>query len=353
MHMADSLLSPAVGAAFWLASGSLIAYSAKKIAEEKDDSKTPLMGVMGAFVFAAQMINFTIPGTGSSGHIGGGMLLSILLGPYRAFIAIASVLTIQCLFFADGGLLALGCNIFNLGFFPAFIAYPLLYKKIMGSQLVTANWKNAQPNKLQLAISSISASILGLFLGACFVIMQTQLSGLTDLPFKTFAMFLLPIHLAIGLVEGLVIFGVLSFIAKVDPSLLGNSTISAKGVFWKKPVYISMLIITLLVGGGLALFASSNPDGLEWSMFKVTGSQEVASSGSALHTFSEYVQEKFSFLPDYSFRVVGQQTGTASEESSALGTTVSGIIGSMFVLVLAATLGIIFRRRLRKQRAIV
>ena len=93
----------------------------------------PLMGVLGAFIFAAQMLNFTIPATGSSGHLGGGMILAILLGPYAAFLVMASVLTVQALFFADGGLLALGCNIFNLGFFPCFIAYPFIYKKIVGA----------------------------------------------------------------------------------------------------------------------------------------------------------------------------------------------------------------------------
>lgn len=117
MHMSDALLSPAIGGTFWVASGALIAWSAKKIAHEPD-VKTPLMGVLGAFVFAAQMINFTIPGTGSSGHLGGGLLLTVLLGPYRALLALASVLVVQSLFFADGGLLALGCNIFNLAFFP-------------------------------------------------------------------------------------------------------------------------------------------------------------------------------------------------------------------------------------------
>ena len=88
------------------------------------------MGVMGAFVFAAQMINFTIPGTGSSGHIGGGILLCLILGQYPAFLSLCSVLIIQCLFFGDGGLLALGCNIFNMGVLPCFIAYPLIAKPI-------------------------------------------------------------------------------------------------------------------------------------------------------------------------------------------------------------------------------
>lgn len=116
MHMADALLSPAVGGTMWAASAGTIAYCSSKVRKELDDSKIPLMGVLGAFIFAAQMINFSIPVTGSSGHLGGGLILSILLGPYATFLTIASVLMVQALFFADGGLLALGCNIFNLGF---------------------------------------------------------------------------------------------------------------------------------------------------------------------------------------------------------------------------------------------
>jgi len=104
MHMADALISPAVGGAAWAATAGLTVYSARKLKQEMDDRKLPLMGVLGAFVFAAQMINFTIPATGSSGHLGGGMMLAILLGPYAAFLTMASILTVQALFFADGGL---------------------------------------------------------------------------------------------------------------------------------------------------------------------------------------------------------------------------------------------------------
>src|SRR5690242_7024526 len=102
MHMADALISPVVGGTMLAATAGVAAYSIKKIQNDMDEKKIPLMGVMGAFVFTAQMINFTIPGTGSSGHIGGGMLLSILLGPYAGFLTIASILLIQALFFGDG-----------------------------------------------------------------------------------------------------------------------------------------------------------------------------------------------------------------------------------------------------------
>ena len=114
MHMADALISPIVGGAMLVATVGVAAYSIKKVKYDLDDKKIPLMGVMGAFIFAAQMINFSIPGTGSSGHLGGGLLLAIILGPYAGFLTMASILIIQALFFGDGGLLALGCNIFNL-----------------------------------------------------------------------------------------------------------------------------------------------------------------------------------------------------------------------------------------------
>ena len=119
MHMAAALISPSVGGTFWALSAGALGYSAVKIKRELARAgegieggegmgkKVSLMAVSGAFVFAAQMINFTIPATGSSGHIGGGILLACLLGSYPALLTVASVLAIQALFFADGGLLAL------------------------------------------------------------------------------------------------------------------------------------------------------------------------------------------------------------------------------------------------------
>src|SRR5512140_1975866 len=182
MHMADALLSPAVGGTMWAASAGTIAYCSAKVRKELDDRKVPLMGVLGAFLFAAQMINFTIPATGSSGHLGGGLILAILLGPHAAFLTIASVLMVQALFFADGGLLALGCNIFNLGIFPAFIAYPLIYKKIIGNQ----------PSQMKLTIAAMLAAVVGLQLGAFSVVLETVASGISSLPFRTFVALMQP-----------------------------------------------------------------------------------------------------------------------------------------------------------------
>jgi cobalt/nickel transport system permease protein len=335
MHMADALLSPVVGGVFWVAGAALIGYSAKKIAHEKDNSKTPLMGVLGAFVFAAQMINFTIPGTGSSGHIGGGLLLAALLGPYRAFITIASVLTIQCLFFADGGILALGCNMFNLGFFPAFVAYPFIYKVIMGKKQTAG----------KLAAASIVAADAGLLMGAFSVVIQTVLSGVSELPFGTFILFMMPIHFAIGMVEGLVVWGVLTFVARTEPTLL----LPAKAVKPPRLIIAVLAVAALLFGGVFAWFASSNPDGLEWSMARVTGTEELEHKGNKVHDFLAGIQEKLAFLPDYSFKVTEK---VATEHDAAkpgspvnAGTSVAGVIGSILVLILAGLIGLIVRGR--------
>lgn len=194
MHMSDALISPAVGATMYAATAAAAAYSARKLTSEADDKKVPLMGVLGAFVFAAQMINFSIPGTGSSGHLGGGLLLAALLGPHAGFLTMASILIIQALFFADGGLLALGANIINMGFFTCYVAYPLIFKRMSGDN-ITAK---------RITWASMASAIISLQLGAFGVVLETLFSGKTELPFGAFLLLMQPIHLAIGIVEGLV-----------------------------------------------------------------------------------------------------------------------------------------------------
>ena len=218
MHMADALISPAVGGAMWAAAAGLTAYSARQLKKEMDERKIPLMGVLGALVFAAQMINFTIPGTGSSGHFGGGLLLAVLLGPHAAFLTMASILTIQALFFADGGLLALGCNIFNMGFFPCFVAFPFIYKKIAANSL----------GHKRIIAAAMVASIIGFQLGAAGVVMETVFSGISELPFRTFVLLMLPLHLAIGLVEGFITASLVGFVRKTRPEVLEMATGPAK-----------------------------------------------------------------------------------------------------------------------------
>lgn len=138
---------------------------------ENDPKKIPLMSVMGAFVFATQMINFTIPGTESSGHLYGGMLLSSLLGPYAGFLTMIGVLLIQCLFFADGGLLALGCNVWNMAFYGCIIG-TLIWHAVNKKRF----------SKHRITAASVLGCILTLQLGAFSVTLETLTSGITELP---------------------------------------------------------------------------------------------------------------------------------------------------------------------------
>ena len=291
--MMDALLSPAVGGTMWAASAGTIAYCSKKVREELDDRRVPLMGVMGAFLFAAQMINFTIPATGSSGHLGGGLLLTILLGPCAAFLTIASVLVVQALFFADGGILALGCNIFNMGFIPAFIVYPLIYKKMIGEN----------PSQTRLAIATIVSAVVGLQLGPFGVVLETLFSGISALPFSTFVLLMQPIHLAIGVVEGVVTVTIVSFVHNARPEIL-QTALEARpiGNHPIRNVVLAFMASAIITGGIVSWFASKNPDGLEWAIAKVTGKVALEGPKQGLHGILATLQGTTAFLPDYAFR---------------------------------------------------
>ena len=335
MHMADALLSPAVGATFWAGTLGTIGYASKKLKDHIDDRKIPLMGVAGAFIFASQMINFTIPGTGSSGHIGGGMILAILLGPHAAFLVMASVLTVQGLFFADGGLLALGCNVWNLGFYPCFVAYPLVYKPLAGD--------GRSPKRILLA--SMASGIAGLQLGAFSVVLQTLLSGKTALPFTTFLLMMLPIHLAIGIVEGFVTAGVINYVRAARPEILDSSAFTAPlpaGVSLRN-LLIGFVALAVVTGGALSWFASTHPDGLEWSIAKVTGKGGLPEQEHGVPAALKSVQEKTAFLPGYGFKPP-EETPKGKDEAPAwpavdAGSSVSGLIGGVLVLAMAFGIG--------------
>ena len=324
MHMSDALVSPAVAGTMYVCSGLLTMYSAKKIELENEKKIIPVMGVMGAVVFSAQMINFSIPGTGSSGHLCGGVLLSSLLGPYAGFLTMVGILLIQCLMFADGGLLALGCNIFNMAAFGCFLGGFLIWKPIM---------KNGFSKK-KIVVAAMLASIISLQFGAFSVTLQTLLSGITSLPFSVFVAAMQPIHLAIGAVEGVISAAVLIFIYETRPELLWNGKqtdntelINKGGLNWSfKKTIIVLTVLALFTGGVLSLFASEHPDGLEWSIERLTGDTEVESEG-VIYDISQEIQDTTAVLPDYGF---------ANENTTSVisGTSISGIVGALFVAVL-------------------
>ena len=324
MHMADALVSPAVAGTMYACSAAAAAYSVKKVRLESDPKKIPVMGVMGAFVFATQMINFTIPGTGSSGHLCGGMLLSALLGPYAGFLTMIGVLLIQCLLFADGGLLALGCNVWNMAFYGCFIGALLIWKPIIKKGFT----------KGKIIAASILGCVLTLQLGAFSVTLETLASGITELPFTTFAATMQPIHLAIGFVEGLITASILVFVHDARPEMLYHGAESAvsKGRFSFKKTVTILAVLAIVIGGGLSLSASSYPDGLEWSIEKITGSTEIESEGD-IYEKAGSIQEATALLPDYAFK----------DSDSSFGTTFSGIVGGIVVIVVCVGACYIFK----------
>ncbi|MCD8230250.1 MAG: energy-coupling factor ABC transporter permease [Clostridiales bacterium] len=312
MHMADALVAPAVAGTMYACSSAAAAFSIRKVRLENNPKKIPLMGVMGAFVFAAQMINFTIPGTGSSGHLYGGMLLSALLGPYAGFLTMIGVLLIQCLFFADGGLLALGCNIWNMAFYGCFVGALLIWRPMMKRSI----------SKKRIVLASILGCVITLQLGALSVTVETLASGVTELPFGVFVATMQPIHLAIGLVEGLITAAVLVFVYDARPELLyGTEQRVSAGRFSFKKTLAILGCAALVIGGAFSLAASSNPDGLEWSIERITGSTELEASGD-VYDAAASAQETTAILPDYSL----------PDSDSASGTIISGIAGCLIVL---------------------
>ena len=328
MHMADALVIPAVAGTMYLASSAAAGVSVHKVKLDNDPKKIPAMGVMGAFVFAAQMINFTIPGTGSSGHLCGGLLLTAILGPWAGFLSMIGVLLTQCLFFADGGLLALGCNIWNMAFYGCFVGGLLIWKPIMKDGA----------SKKKILLACVLGSVLTLQMGAFSVVMETMISGITELPFGTFVMAMQPIHLAIGLVEGLITAAVLCFIYDARPELLWGigQAEKSEGRLTAGRTLGLLAILTALAAGILSLFASALPDGLEWAMERTAGTSELVGSG-AVYEKAEGIQNALSFLPDYAFK--------GSE--SAAGTTVSGLVGALIVGIICFMIATALRGRRR------
>ncbi|MDD6158088.1 MAG: energy-coupling factor ABC transporter permease [bacterium] len=345
MHMADALLSPAVATTMYAATGATVALSVRKLREDENTQKLPTMAVASALVFAGQMINYTIPGTGSSGHMCGGMLLTALLGPQAGFLSMVVILAIQCLFFADGGLMALGANCWNMAFYGCFVGYYLIWRPIMQGK-----WFGNR-TRGKIVAASVLGCMLTLQLGAFSVVLETSLSGIAELPFGAFVALMQPIHLAIGLIEGLITSAVLLFVHDSRPELLQDAASGSEGRRSLKATVAIIAVVVALVGGGLSLLASSNPDGLEWALF---GNEEAGYSSnmaldeenygrsSALADSAAAVQEKTAFLPDYAF----------AGSDSAAGTSVSGLLGSAMVAAVAAGICVLggFFRRKRKAR---
>ena len=256
MHLGNSVICPVTGVPMLAMMGTAAFWAFKNAKKGFTKELAAPLAAMTALVFALQMINFTIPTTGSSGHIIGAILLSALFGPYAAFLAISAILLIQALFFADGGLLALGCNIFNMGFIACFAAYPLVFKPLL--------------DKNKPVLGAILASIVALQLGSLAIVAESALSGSTSANIGLFTGLMQAIHLPIGLVEGII-----------------------------SAFIISISGAALVLAGIISGFASKKPDGLEWSLLNMSESFAAQTQGM-LYSTLEAIQQKtavFTALP--------------------------------------------------------
>ncbi len=328
--MSDALVNPAVAATMYACSSVAAGLSVRKLNKSQDKFQMANMGIMGAFVFAAQMINFSIPGTGSSGHIAGSVLLTAILGPYAAFLTMIGVLFIQCFLFADGGILALGCNIWNMGFYGVLSASVFFHLFL----------KKDQTSKKRIVLTSIMSSVVALQLGAFSVTIETLASGITDLPFFVFVSLMQPVHLAIGLVEGLITAAVLSFVYSARPDFLWfvkrqENMLPSSGKV--KLLRIAFFVAFLLIGGVVSHFASSNPDGLEWSVAKTNENFGDETKRTAL-SFFDKIQKHTSLFPEYNIE----------NDDTPAGTSISGVFGSLMVLLVFVLLGVFSKKIVKR-----
>jgi len=335
MHMANELLSVPVAAGTLTVAAAALGFVCSKARQIVTSEKFALMGVLGAFVFAAQMVNFQLPVMpGTSGHMVGAVLLAIILGPHLAAVVISSVVIIQCLIFQDGGLLALGCNVINMALVPSYLGY-FLYRTVTAGPF----------SNLRLYVGVMLACVVAIEAGAVLVPIQAALSGVLVVPFSTFLITMLGVHFLVGFVEGLTTMAVLGYLQQVRPDIVVDS-LFGKVRLSKRAVLITLVVFTIIIGAGISLLASDLPDGLEWSYAERPDQpdfESVVSNDDFRIAAVDDLQSKFSLLPDYSVRNSAIGRPHQDQAEAALGwTSFAGVLGSgatmMFIWLIAQIL---------------
>jgi len=206
LHIPDGFLRPEIWISLDVAAASFCGLALLKEKKEITEKQIPLMGVTASFIFAAQMLNFPVAG-GTSGHFMGGLLAAILLGPYAGIIVLTSVIMIQCFIFQDGGITALGANIFNMGVIPSFLGYFIF-------QLTRKIFKNSRG----VFISGFISGWITIVLAAMACSVELHLSGTIPIKVSLFSMVF--IHSLIGIGEGIITCFILSYLIKTRPDLI-------------------------------------------------------------------------------------------------------------------------------------
>lgn len=292
LHIPDGFLSVPVALVGWALMILVVGLALRQTRDTLGERQVPLMGILAAFIFAAQMINFPVAG-GTSGHLLGGTLAAILLGPWAAVLVMTSVVIVQALLFQDGGLLALGFNVFNMGILTAFIGYAVYdrVRKLLGDT-----------PRARYAGAALGAWIA---VEAAAIATSLQLAVSDTSPLDVALPAMAGVHALIGIGEALITVGALAFIQQSRPDLLGApSKAAVRGSGW----IAAGLVIALAVAFASPL-ASSHPDGLE----------RVAEDKAFLEDAED---APFEILPDYTIPGIDNETAT---------TILAGVIGVLIV----------------------
>jgi cobalt/nickel transport system permease protein len=328
MHIPDGVLSPEVCAGSAVLSLGAVGYSLRRLSSSLADRTIPLTGMMSALIFAGQMVNFPIALMGIpsvSGHLMGGVLAAAILGPWAGCVAIALVLVVQCLLFADGGIAALGANIFNMGVIGSLGGYALF----------AAIRKFAGGGTRATLLGAIVASWLSVVAAAAVFCIEFQLSHLSsEFDLRSIFALMVTFHSAIGIGEAIITGGVISLVMLQRPDLI-YQPVPAKGALDAGSrlggALAAGVVAALAVAAFLAPFASSYDDGLN-----AVGSRAFA---------SEMEQEQTALaLSDYSIPlpVAGWEE---SELWQKVSVSFAGIAGTVAILVIAWLLDRSFRLR--------
>lgn len=296
MHIPDGFLSVLVSIVFWIISVIVIGITLRKTNQTLGERQVPLMGVLAAAIFAGQMLNFSVTG-GTSGHLLGAAIAVILLGPWPAVLIMTSVVSVQALLFQDGGILAMGANIFNMAIIGPFVAYAVY--TLLRNFLKKQTWG--------LFVAGFVAAWSSIFIASLSCALQLALSGISPANISVPAMG--AIHALIGIGEALITIGALAFLyaARKDLLKLGEpKPASNKGVV----IGGSLIAIVLAV---LSPLASSHPDGLEW----------VAEEHGFIETAKAAL---YNIIPDYSM---------PGFSDPAIATIAAGILGIVIVFGVA------------------
>lgn len=259
MHIPDGMLETRTWVSCWAAATGLLAYAIRWVRRHVSQQRVVLMAVMAALVFALQMLNFPVAG-GTSGHFAGGAAAAILLGPWPAMIVLTTVLIVQAVLFADGGITALGANIVNMAVIGPFVGYAIW-------RMVRLVWKTRRG----LITGAFAAAWFAAVVSALMAAIEIWLSGRAPFVFIVGTMGFW--HALTGIGEGVITAGLVGYVLAVRPDLVEGDRDAAPGS-WKR--LVAGLGIATLVAAGLSVWASRKPDALEF----VSAQRGLAGSAS-------------------------------------------------------------------------